>query len=221
MTECSGLFLAGPPLVQASIRAKRPQRKTWAVQKCMRKLAAPLPSANPTTMPCIGRIRRGSTRWARPPPRRSAHRCAANRYQKEELRIFPRSRQANTTCSNSSPRGRAGDREYRAEYTARRSSAATLASAVAVGHVANQKEARADPRLGSDQKRIEFGGLIYTRVPPQKQRALFSIATEKDSADFLHDVNGFMVGKDAEWSGIIRAGKIVTQLSNSVVPKIP
>ena len=38
---------------------------------------------------------------------------------------------------------------------------------------------------------------------------------------FLHDVSGFMVGKDAEWSGIIRAGaKMVSAVSTSVVPKI-
>jgi acetyl-CoA carboxylase carboxyltransferase component len=38
---------------------------------------------------------------------------------------------------------------------------------------------------------------------------------------FLHDVNGFMVGRDAEWTGIIRSGaKMVTAVSNSVVPKI-
>jgi 3-methylcrotonyl-CoA carboxylase beta subunit len=38
---------------------------------------------------------------------------------------------------------------------------------------------------------------------------------------FMHDVNGFMVGRDAEWSGIIRAGaKMVNAVSNSVVPKI-
>src|SRR6202043_1454515 len=38
---------------------------------------------------------------------------------------------------------------------------------------------------------------------------------------FVHDVNGFMVGKDAEWSGIIRAGaKMVSAVSTSVVPKI-
>jgi 3-methylcrotonyl-CoA carboxylase beta subunit len=34
-------------------------------------------------------------------------------------------------------------------------------------------------------------------------------------------VNGFMVGRDAEWSGIIKAGaKMVNAVSNSVVPKI-
>ena len=38
---------------------------------------------------------------------------------------------------------------------------------------------------------------------------------------FLHDVNGFMVGKEAEWSGIIRSGaKMVNAVANSVVPKI-
>ena len=38
---------------------------------------------------------------------------------------------------------------------------------------------------------------------------------------FIHDVNGFMVGRDAEWSGIIRSGaKMVAAVSNSTVPKI-
>ena len=38
---------------------------------------------------------------------------------------------------------------------------------------------------------------------------------------FFHDVNGFMVGRDAEWTGIIKAGaKMVNAVSNSVVPKI-
>ena len=38
---------------------------------------------------------------------------------------------------------------------------------------------------------------------------------------FLQDVSGFMVGKDAEQSGIIRSGaKMVNTFSNSTVPKI-
>ena len=38
---------------------------------------------------------------------------------------------------------------------------------------------------------------------------------------FLHDVNGFMVGREAEHGGIIKAGaKLVNVVSNSVVPKI-
>ena len=38
---------------------------------------------------------------------------------------------------------------------------------------------------------------------------------------FLQDVQGFMVGKQAEQAGIIRAGaKLVNVVSNSVVPKL-
>src|SRR5262245_16168487 len=38
---------------------------------------------------------------------------------------------------------------------------------------------------------------------------------------FLQDVNGFMVGRDAEQAGIIRAGaKLVNVIANSVVPKL-
>jgi len=32
-------------------------------------------------------------------------------------------------------------------------------------------------------------------------------ATESDPLIFLHDVNGFMVGRDAEWSGIIKQAR--------------
>ena len=38
---------------------------------------------------------------------------------------------------------------------------------------------------------------------------------------FIHDVNGFMVGKDSEWGGIAKDGaKMVNAVSNSIVPKI-
>src|SRR5207244_7238761 len=38
---------------------------------------------------------------------------------------------------------------------------------------------------------------------------------------FLQDVNGFMVGRDSERSGIIKAGaKLVNAISNSRVPKL-
>jgi acetyl-CoA carboxylase carboxyltransferase component len=38
---------------------------------------------------------------------------------------------------------------------------------------------------------------------------------------FIHDVNGFMIGKDAEWGGIAKDGaKLVNVISNSTIPKI-
>jgi acetyl-CoA carboxylase carboxyltransferase component len=70
-------------------------------------------------------------------------------------------------------------------------------------------------------KRIEFGGVIYTESAEKAARFIMDCNQNLIPLIFLHDVNGFMVGRDAEWSGIIRSGaKMVTAVSNSVVPKI-
>ncbi|HZL26057.1 MAG TPA: carboxyl transferase domain-containing protein [Acidobacteriaceae bacterium] len=94
----------------------------------------------------------------------------------------------------------------------------------AVGIVANQKLNQAmtvsmGPQQG--QKRTEFGGVIYTESAQKAARFIMDCNQSLVPLIFLHDVNGFMVGKDAEWSGIIRAGaKMVSAVSTSVVPKI-
>ncbi len=70
-------------------------------------------------------------------------------------------------------------------------------------------------------KRTEFGGVIYTESAEKAARFIMDCNQNLVPLLFLHDVNGFMVGRDAEWSGIIRAGaKMVNAVSNSVVPKI-
>ena len=94
----------------------------------------------------------------------------------------------------------------------------------AVGIVANQKVNQMQtvamgPAAGT--KRIEVGGVIYTEAAQKAARFIMDCNQNLVPLVFLHDVNGFMVGKDAEWSGIIRAGaKMVSAVSTSVVPKI-
>jgi acetyl-CoA carboxylase carboxyltransferase component len=94
----------------------------------------------------------------------------------------------------------------------------------AVGIVANQKLHQSQtvatgPAAG--MKRTEFGGVIYTESAQKAARFIMDCNQNLIPLIFLHDVNGFMVGKDAEWSGIIRAGaKMVSAVSTSVVPKI-
>jgi acetyl-CoA carboxylase carboxyltransferase component len=94
----------------------------------------------------------------------------------------------------------------------------------AVGIVANQKTNQNQtvamgPAAG--MKRIEVGGVIYTESAQKAARFIMDCNQSLIPLVFLHDVNGFMVGKDAEWSGIIRAGaKMVSAVSTSVVPKI-
>jgi acetyl-CoA carboxylase carboxyltransferase component len=94
----------------------------------------------------------------------------------------------------------------------------------AVGIVANQKTNQSQtvamgPTAG--MHRIEVGGVIYTEGAQKAARFIMDCNQNLVPLVFLHDVNGFMVGKDAEWSGIIRAGaKMVSAVSTSVVPKI-
>jgi len=90
----------------------------------------------------------------------------------------------------------------------------------AIGIVANQKQHQ--PQIShTGEKRVEFGGVIYAESAEKAARFIMDCNQNLVPLVFLHDVNGFMVGRDAEWSGIIRAGaKMVTAVSNSVVPKI-
>ena len=111
--------------------------------------------------------------------------------------------------------------EYRAEYGETLLCGYARIGGWAIGIVANQKKHVHTLARGSDQKRIEFGGVIYTESAEKAARFILDCNQNRIPLVFLHDVNGFMVGKDAEWSGIIRAGaKMVNAVANSVVPKI-
>jgi acetyl-CoA carboxylase carboxyltransferase component len=67
----------------------------------------------------------------------------------------------------------------------------------------------------------EFGGVIYSESAAKASRFIMDCNQNTVPLLFIHDVNGFMVGRDAEQSGIIREGaKMVNAVSNSIVPKI-
>jgi acetyl-CoA carboxylase carboxyltransferase component len=90
----------------------------------------------------------------------------------------------------------------------------------AVGIVANQKQHQPHTSQ-SGEKRVEFGGVIYAESADKAARFILDCNQNLVPLIFLHDVNGFMVGRDAEWTGIIRSGaKMVAAVSNSTVPKI-
>ena len=111
--------------------------------------------------------------------------------------------------------------EYRAEYGETLLCGYARIGGWAVGILANQKKHVQTHAPHSDEKRIEFGGVIYTESAEKAARFILDCNQNRIPLIFLHDVNGFMVGKDAEWSGIIRAGaKMVNAVANSVVPKI-
>ncbi|HHJ53476.1 MAG TPA: acyl-CoA carboxylase subunit beta, partial [Caldithrix abyssi] len=85
-----------------------------------------------------------------------------------------------------------------------------------VGIIANQKK-----HIMKKGKPPQFGGVIYTESAEKAARFIMDCNQNLIPLLFIHDVNGFMVGRDAEQSGIIKAGaKMVNAVSNSVVPKI-
>jgi 3-methylcrotonyl-CoA carboxylase beta subunit len=68
---------------------------------------------------------------------------------------------------------------------------------------------------------IQMGGVIYPDSADKAARFVMDCNQDSLPIIFFQDVTGFMVGRDAEQSGIIRSGaKLVNAVSNSVVPKI-
>jgi acetyl-CoA carboxylase carboxyltransferase component len=111
--------------------------------------------------------------------------------------------------------------EYRAEYGQTILCGYARIEGWAVGIVANQKQNVPTIDPASGERRMEFGGVIYTEAAEKAARFILDCNQHLVPLVFLHDVNGFMVGKEAEHSGIIRAGaKMVNAVANSVVPKI-
>ena len=68
---------------------------------------------------------------------------------------------------------------------------------------------------------LQIGGVIYPDAADKAARFVMDCNQSRIPIVFLHDVQGFMVGKQAEQAGIIRAGaKLVNVVSNSIVPKL-
>lgn len=85
-----------------------------------------------------------------------------------------------------------------------------------VGVVANQ---RLPVKNGKGE--IEIGGVLYAESADKAARFVMECNQMQIPLLFFQDVMGFMVGKEAEASGIIRSGaKLVSAISNSIVPKI-
>jgi 3-methylcrotonyl-CoA carboxylase beta subunit len=85
-----------------------------------------------------------------------------------------------------------------------------------VGIVANQRV-----QVRTKTEGIQMGSVIYSDSANKAARFVMDCNQTKVPIIFFQDVSGFMVGRHAEQSGIIRSGaKLVNAVSNSVVPKI-
>jgi len=224
MTEGSGLFLAGPALVQAAIGQKSSAEELGGA-KMHAQISGTVDFREPDDESCLARIRALVDKMGAPDAPVFSHSTP-----REPL--FPAEEIYGIFSSNAAKQydtreiiARIVDgsefEEYRAEYGETLLCGYSRIGGWAVGIVGNQKKHVQTTAPGSDQKRLEFGGVIYTESAEKAARFILDCNQNRIPLIFLHDVNGFMVGKDAEWSGIIRAGaKMVNAVANSVVPKI-
>ncbi len=224
MTEGSGLFLAGPALVQAAIGAKYSAEELGgAVMHA--QIAGTIDYREPNDHICLERIRSLASKMGR---KKEAPfdriKSELPEYAAEELYgIYDSDAARPFDMKEIIARIVDGSRfdEYKAEYGKTMICGYARIGGFAVGIVANQTMHVQQVDEHTGEKRVEFGRVIYTESAEKAARFIMDCNQNLIPLVFLHDVNGFMVGRDAEWSGIIKAGaKMVNAVANSVVPKI-
>ncbi len=223
MTDGSGLFLAGPALVQAAIGQKVSAEELGGAAMHS-AISGTVDFREPNDEACIDRIQSLVEKWGyrRQSPWDRKKPEAPALAGEEIYGIYDASPAKPYDMKEILARIVDGSRfdEYKPEYGKTLICGYARIGGFAVGIVANQK-LHAQQTDHEGHKRVEFGGVIYTESAEKAARFIMACNQELIPLLFLHDVNGFMVGRDAEWSGIIKAGaKMVNAVSNSVVPKI-
>lgn len=224
ITEGSGLFLAGPALVQSAIGQKTSTEELGGA-KMHAQISGTVDFREANDDDCLARIRALVDKIGHRPDAPFDHqKPEPPTYSADEIYgIFSSDPGKQYDMREIIARIVDGSRweEYRAEYGQTVVCGFARIGGWAVGIVANQKKHVQIAAAGTGERRMEFGGVIYTEAADKAARFILDCNQNLIPLIFLHDVNGFMVGKEAEWSGIIRAGaKMVNAVANSVVPKI-
>jgi 3-methylcrotonyl-CoA carboxylase beta subunit len=107
--------------------------------------------------------------------------------------------------------------EFQADYAKEMITGHGRVSGVQVGVIANHRGMVRMP----GGKPPRFGGIIYTESAEKVAYFIETCNRHHTPLLFVQDVSGFMVGSDAEHSGIIRAGaQFVEAMATATVPKI-
>jgi len=107
--------------------------------------------------------------------------------------------------------------EFQADYAKEVITGHARVRGIQVGVIANNRGMFRDPAGGSPK----FGGIIYTESAEKVAYFIETCNRHQTPLVFIQDVSGFMVGAQAEHSGIIRAGaRFVEAMATAIVPKI-
>lgn len=107
--------------------------------------------------------------------------------------------------------------EFQADYAKEMITGHGRIRGIQVGVIANHRGMVRAP----GGKPPRFGGIIYTESAEKVAYFIETCTRHQTPLLFVQDVSGFMVGPEAEHSGIIRAGaRFVEAMATAVVPKI-
>jgi 3-methylcrotonyl-CoA carboxylase beta subunit len=222
MTEGSGLYLAGPALVKSAIGQEVSSEELGGAMMHA-AISGTIDYRETSDEACIARLRELigllPADEASPPRPFAKHQVKAPARDPND--IFD--------IVNADPRKdyEAKDvidtivdaesfNEYRADYGQTLICGTARIGGYPVGIVANQHH-----RVKSAKGEFQFGGVLYVESAEKSARFILNCNQDWLPIIFLQDVNGFMVGRDSERGGIIRAGaKVVNAVSNSRVPKL-
>ncbi len=216
MTEGSGLYLAGPALVKAAIGQNVTSEELGGAHMHA-ALSGTIDFHEKDDPACLDRLRRlidalppDTGRVSTTPP--------STQSPADLMKLFPAESRQEYDIRDLLPclLDEGPFDEYKAEYGQTLVCGYGRLGGVAVGVVANQHK-RCRPASGP----LQYGGVLYVESADKGARFIMDCNQSRMPILFLQDVNGFMVGRDSEQAGIIRAGaKLVNVIANSVVPKI-
>ena len=191
--------------------------KTSAAPPCTPPSPAPSTSASRTTRPAWNACAASSACCRRTPAARGAS-GQPGRPPADLLQLYPSDTRQEYDIRDLLPciLDAGPFDEYKAEYGQTLVCGYGRLGGHPVGVVANQRK-RCRPAEGP----LQFGGVLYVDSADKAARFIMDCNQTRVPLLFLQDVNGFMVGRDSEHAGIIKAGaKLVNVIANSVVPKI-
>jgi len=219
MTEGSGLFLGGPALVKAAIGQVISAEELGGAEMHM-EISGTIDFKEKDDPSALKHIRKLVAQMGRPkPPLFNIRESRNPAYKIDELiKIMPFDQEHEYETHEIIARLVDGGEfvEYKKDYGKTLVCGYAHIGGYPVGIIANQKK-----HVLKKGRPPQFGGVIYTESAEKSARFIMDCNQNTIPLLFIHDVNGFMVGRDAEQSGIIKAGaKLVNAVSNSVVPKI-
>jgi acetyl-CoA carboxylase carboxyltransferase component len=107
--------------------------------------------------------------------------------------------------------------EFQAEYAPEMICGTARIEGLAIGIIINAR-GMIKAAQGSAPR---FGGIIYTESAEKTAYFIETMSRHGNPILFIQDVSGFMVGTEAEHSGIIRAGaRFVEAMATATVPKV-